>query len=179
MEDVGCGRGTNCRNRLSAHRQQVIKPRGTHPWRAENLTLDDSYKRKNSILTFVRNMKPKISAAEWEVMNVVWVQHPITAAQVYAGLPEGNGWKQKTVNTFLTRLVAKKVLGVTKQGNLNLYAPRLRREECVATEGDSFLSKVFQGAAGSLVLHFCERAELSPEEIRKLEQMLKAKKGRG
>lgn len=123
-------------------------------------------------------MTPRISAAEWEVMNVVWMQHPVTAAQVYAGLPDGTGWKQKTVNTFLTRLAEKKVLNVTKQGNVNLYAPRMRREECVASAGDSFLQKVFKGAAGSLVLHFCERADLSPEEIRKLEQMLKTKKGR-
>ena len=123
-------------------------------------------------------MIPRISAAEWEVMNVVWARHPVTAAQVYAGLPDGTGWKQKTVNTFLARLADKKVLSVTKQGNVNLYAPRLRREECVASAGDSFLQKVFKGAAGSLVLHFCERAELSPEEIRKLEQLLRSKKTR-
>jgi BlaI family penicillinase repressor len=123
-------------------------------------------------------MTPRISAAEWEVMNVVWTQHPVTAAQVHAGLPDTTGWKQKTVNTFLARLGEKKVLSVTKQGNVNLYAPRLRREECVASAGDSFLQKVFKGAAGPLVLHFCARAELSPEEIRQLEQMLKAKKGR-
>lgn len=123
-------------------------------------------------------MTPRLSAAEWEVMNVVWTEHPVTAAQVYTRLPESTGWKQKTVNTFLARLGDKKVLGITKQGNLNFYAPRLRREECVASAGDSFLQKVFKGAAGPLVLHFCERAELSPEEIRQLEQLLKAKKGR-
>src|SRR5579885_2383938 len=78
------------------------------------------------IPTTVRIMVPKISAAEWEVMNVVWAQHPVTAAQVYAGLPATTEWKQKTVNTFLARLVEKKVLSVTKQGNVNLYAPRLR-----------------------------------------------------
>jgi len=122
-------------------------------------------------------MTPRISSAEWEVMNVVWANPPpVTAAVVYAGLPEKRGWKQKTVNTFLTRLVAKKVLTVSKLGNTNLYAPRLRREQCVAAEGASFLNRVFQGAAGSLVLHFCENAELSDSEIKHLEQMLQSKK---
>ncbi len=123
-------------------------------------------------------MIPKISAAEWEVMNVVWAgQPPVTAATVYEALSGEQGWKQKTVNTFLTRLVGKKVLTVTKLGNTNLYTPRLRREQCVAAEGDSFLNKVFQGAAGSLMLHFCEKADLSDSEIKHLEQILKSKKG--
>ncbi len=123
-------------------------------------------------------MTPKISSAEWEVMNVVWANPlPVTSATVHAALPEERGWKQKTVNTFLTRLVAKKVLTVTKQGNANLYTPRLRREQCIAAEGDTFLRKVFQGAAGSLMLHFCEKAELSDREIEQLKQILEAKKG--
>jgi BlaI family penicillinase repressor len=122
-------------------------------------------------------MTPKISSSEWEVMNVVWANPaPITAATVYAGLPEKRGWKQKTVNTFLARLVAKKVLGVTKQGNANIYSARLRREQCVESEGHTFLNKVFQGAAGSLVLHFCEKAELSDNEIKHLEKILQSKK---
>jgi BlaI family penicillinase repressor len=123
-------------------------------------------------------MTPKISSAEWEVMNVVWANPPpVTAATVSAGLSEDRGWKQKTVNTFLARLVTKKVLAVTKLGNTNLYTPRLRREQCVAAEGNSFLNKVFQGAAGSLVLHFCENAELTDSEIKHLEQILRSKKG--
>ncbi|HEY4245703.1 MAG TPA: BlaI/MecI/CopY family transcriptional regulator [Lacunisphaera sp.] len=123
-------------------------------------------------------MIPKISAAEWEVMNVVWASPPpVTSATVYEALSEEQEWKQKTINTFLTRLAEKKVLTVTKLGNTNLYTPRLRREQCVAAEGDSFLNKVFQGAAGSLMLHFCEKADLSADEIKHLEQILKSKKG--
>ena len=52
-------------------------------------------------------MPPKISSAEWEVMSVVWDKAPVTATEVFEALPPGHGWKQKTVNTFLTRLVEK------------------------------------------------------------------------
>ena len=120
-------------------------------------------------------MTPKISSAEWEVMNVVWEKSPVTAVEVCNALPHAR-WKQKTVNTFLARLGGKGVLKITKQGNVNLYTPRLRREDCVANEGDSFLHRVFGGAPASLMLHFCERAEFTPEEIKQLERILKAKK---
>jgi BlaI family transcriptional regulator, penicillinase repressor len=123
-------------------------------------------------------MPPKISAAEWEVMNVVWDRSPISAVEVFAALPKGHNWAQKTVNTFLTRLVEKGALAVTREGKANSYTPLFPRDECVTAEGESFLSRVFQGAAGPLVLHFAERADLTPKEIRELERLLKAKKGR-
>lgn len=122
-------------------------------------------------------MSPKISSAEWEVMNVVWERGSVTAVEVFAALPEENEWKQKTVNTFLARLVEKGVLRVTKDGNVNVYAPKLRRDQCVARESESFLQRVFQGAAGPLLVHFCENADLSEADIRELEKVLKRKKG--
>lgn len=111
-------------------------------------------------------------------MNVVWEQCPVTAVEVFERLPADKAWAQKTVNTFLTRLVEKGVLGITKEGKANVYSPLLAREECIQTESESFLQRVFQGAAGPLMMHFCERAELTPAEIAELERMLKSKKGR-
>ena len=82
------------------------------------------------------------------------------------------------MNTFLARLVDKGVLAVDKSEKAFVYTAHVARETCVQTEGDSFLRRVFQGATGELVLHFCERANLTADEIRELEQLLKAKKTR-
>ncbi len=123
-------------------------------------------------------MPPKISSAEWDVMSVVWAKAPLTATEVFAALPAGHGWKQKTVNTFLSRLVDKGALAVDRSEKAFVYTARVAREKCVQTESASFLQRVFQGATGDLVLHFCERADLSAEEIRELEQLLKARKTR-
>lgn len=111
-------------------------------------------------------------------MNVVWDRSPLTAAEVFAALPADHGWKQKTVNTFLARLDDKGVLKVAKRDGVNVYAPRLRRGDCVAAESESFLQRVFQGAAGPLLLHFCEQQDLSAEEIGELQRLLRKKKGR-
>jgi BlaI family transcriptional regulator, penicillinase repressor len=123
-------------------------------------------------------MPPKISSSEWEVMDVLWAKSPLTSAEVFAALPAGHGWHQKTVNTFLTRLAAKGVVRVTKDGNANVYAARLQRGDCVAREGRGFLERVFRGAAGPMLLHFCEQADLTEEEIRELEKLLKKKKAK-
>jgi BlaI family penicillinase repressor len=123
-------------------------------------------------------MPPKISRSEWEVMNVLWSASPLTAADVFDRLPSRHGWHQKTVNTFLARLAAKGVVRIAKDGNVNRYAALLRREDCVAQEGRGFLDRVFRGAAGPMLMYFCEQAELTPAEIRELEKLLKKKKAK-
>jgi BlaI family transcriptional regulator, penicillinase repressor len=115
---------------------------------------------------------PKISAAEWEIANIVWDHHPISAPDVLKRLPE-TSWKQKTVNTFLTRLVEKGVLEAKRNGKANLYWPKLKREECVQEESHAFLNRVFKGTMASMVLHFVENEILSPDQIKELQQILK------
>lgn len=123
-------------------------------------------------------MAPKISSAEWDVMSVVWAKGPVTATEVFEALPSGHGWKQKTVNTFLTRLADKGVLKVDRKEKAFVYTARVPRERCVQSESESFLQRVFRGATGDLVKHFCASGELTPEEIRELQELLRAKKAR-
>jgi BlaI family penicillinase repressor len=118
----------------------------------------------------------KISPAEWDVLNVLWERAPAASADIFAALAGGRNWHPKTVNTFLTRLVEKGVLRVRREGKSNIYSPAKTREQCIRAESDSFLRRVFRGATGPMLLHFVERAELSPDEIRELERLLKQKK---
>lgn len=120
----------------------------------------------------------KISPAEWEVLNVLWDQSPATSTEVYAALADHTEWHQKTVSTFLTRLVEKGILRVHRDGRTNVYAPLKTREQCIRAESDSFMQRVFRGSVGPLLLHFVEGAKLTPEEIRDLERLLKQKKNK-
>lgn len=123
-------------------------------------------------------MPPKISSAEWEVMSVIWARAPLTATEVFDALPPGHGWKQKTVNTFLARLVEKGALAVDRGEKAFGYRARVARDKCVQSESASFLQRVFRGATSDLVLHFCERTDFTPDEIRELQRLLKSRKPR-
>ena len=115
---------------------------------------------------------PRISPSEWQVLETLWDRAPATAAEVFAALGDRAPWHFKTVNTFLTRLVDKGIVSVRREGRANVYAPRFSREQCVRQESDTFLKRFFRGAAGPMLAHFCERAELSDEEIARLRQIL-------
>jgi len=119
----------------------------------------------------------RISQAEWEVLNVLWDHPRSTAREVHAVLAATQAWNMKTVGTFLTRLVDKGVVAVKTDGPVFRYAARVSRDKTVRRESESFLERVFRGAAGPMLAHFCERTKLTPEEIARLQEILRRRKG--
>ena len=120
---------------------------------------------------------PTISDAEWDVMQVAWAAapQPVTANEVVDKLAGRKGWNPKTVRTLLNRLMNKGALAVEAQGKRYLYRPAVTREECVRRESRSFLSRVFGGAAGAMLVHFVNETPLTPEEVAQLKKVLARK----
>lgn len=119
---------------------------------------------------------PKISAAEWEVMKLLWKESPLTSEKIINSLTKKMGWSTQTVKTFITRLLKKEAIGFEKVGRAYNYYPLISEDECIKAENQSFLQKVYDGAVGMLFTRFLEEETLSEEEIEELEQILKDKK---
>ncbi len=119
---------------------------------------------------------PKISAAEWEVMKLLWKENPLTSEKIINSLTSKMDWSTQTVKTFITRLVKKEVIGFEKVGRTYNYYPLISEDECIKAENQSFLQKVYDGAVSMLFTKFLEEESLSEKEIEELEQLLKNKK---
>jgi BlaI family transcriptional regulator, penicillinase repressor len=119
--------------------------------------------------------QPTISAAEWEVMIVLWNQSPLTAAEVVGRLADRRDWSPRTIKTLLNRLTKKRAVGFSAQGKSYLYRPLVARDACVRRESRSFASRVFGGAVGPMLVHFVQQADLTPAEIAEIKQALMEK----
>ena len=119
---------------------------------------------------------PAIADSEWDVMNVLWsAGAPLAASDVVARLAGVRDWSPRTVKTLLNRLINKGALAYEAEGKRYLYRPRVSREQCVRDETRSFLSRVFAGAPGPMLLQFVAQAKLSPDEIDALKRLLDKK----
>ncbi len=119
---------------------------------------------------------PKISAAEWEVMKLLWKKNPLTSEKIINSLTSKMDWSKQTVKTFITRLLKKEAIDFEKVGRTYNYYPLISENECIKAENQSFLQKVYDGAVGMLFTKFLEEESLSEKEIEELEQLLKNKK---
>ncbi len=118
---------------------------------------------------------PKISEAEWVVMEVVWRTHPITALEVVRQLAAHKQWQDQTIRTMLRRLIRKKALNYKAEGKVYYYSPAVSRAQCVRGESRSFLERVFGGAAHPLLVQLAQETKLSSEEIAELRRILQQK----
>lgn len=106
-------------------------------------------------------------------MEVLWENSPLTAAEVAKTLRPTMNWADNTVRTLLTRLVEKGALNTGESpSGPRTFRPAFSREKCVAAEGESFLQRVFSGAAKPLLVHFAQNSKLTPAEVKELKRLL-------
>lgn len=116
---------------------------------------------------------PDISESEWILMEALWDSAPQTALELTRHLQPTTRWAENTVRTMLTRLVDKGALRTGENtGGTRTFSPAVSRDSCVKAESDSFMQRVFRGAAKPLLVHFAQSTRLTPEEVKELKKLL-------
>ena len=116
---------------------------------------------------------PDIAESEWSIMEALWESSPQTASEVTKTLRASMNWAENTVRTLLTRLVEKGALKTSENASgTRTFIPAVKREACVRAESQSFLDRIFGGAAKPLLVHFAQNSKLTAEEIKELKKLL-------
>ena len=118
---------------------------------------------------------PHITAAELRVMKVLWRLGSGTVRQVLDALPSESGGQPAytTVMTIMKQLAEKGALTADRQRQPFVYAPAVRRDRVLRSRLTQFLQTVFDGQAEDLVLHLVEQADLSREDLRRIDAKIR------
>jgi len=116
-------------------------------------------------------MTNRVSDSEKIVLEILWQESPLSSQDVVQRL-SAHDWTEKTVKTFLNRLVKKDILAFRKEGRRYFYSPKVERSEILSEESDGFLKRVFQGDMKALLATFVENKQLSSEELKYLKDLL-------
>ncbi|SMF74699.1 BlaI/MecI/CopY family transcriptional regulator [Allosphingosinicella indica] len=118
-------------------------------------------------------MAERISEAEHQLMEVLWQEAPLGAAEVASRVDPARDWSIQTVKTMLSRLLAKGALAHQEDGRRFLYRPLISREDVVTRESHRLLDRMFGGRLTPLVAHLAERDMLDAKDIAEIEALLK------
>jgi predicted transcriptional regulator len=118
---------------------------------------------------------PHITAAELRIMKVLWRLGSGTVRQVLDELPPDGGEPPAytTIMTMMKQLAEKDALAVDRERQPFVYTPAVRRDQVLRQRVTQFLHTVFDGQAADLVLHLAEEAELSTEDLRRIEAKIR------
>ena len=115
----------------------------------------------------------RISEAEHAVMEALWEQGTLTAAEVCEQVCKTRDWSLATVKTLLSRLVQKRAIETRPDGRRYLYTPLIERSDYVGGESRRLVDRLFGGRAASLVAHLAETEALTESDIDEIEALLK------
>jgi BlaI family penicillinase repressor len=119
---------------------------------------------------------PPLSPAEWEIMKTLWEHGPLDARGVFAAMSSDRSWVHQTVKTLLSRLVAKEAITYDQVGNSYLYRAIALREEMTRQEVRTVFDRIVGTAVSPVLAHFLDEANLTDEDIRQLQKILKEKR---
>lgn len=116
-----------------------------------------------------------VSAAEWEIMRVVWANEAVTSRKVIDTLEDKMEWKESTIKTLIGRLVEKDALQTVKEGRKYIYTALISEEDTVKSYSEDILSRVCNKDNGKVVRNLIKDATLSQNDIAELMDLLQEK----
>jgi BlaI family transcriptional regulator, penicillinase repressor len=126
----------------------------------------------------MKNM-PEISAAEHQVMKVIWNKNPITTLEIMKELEKTSNWKLNTIKTFINRLLNKGVLSYEKSGKVYSYYPLIEEKDYMKTVSRMFVKRLFGGSLMPMLATMVENDDLTLEDIEILKKrIIEKKKGK-
>ena len=85
----------------------------------------------------------RLPDTELEVMKALWTSGPGTPRAQLDQILAPFGWSPNTINTYLTRLVAKGFVSVRREGRGNLYTPLILRDDYQAFDSRAVLDRLY------------------------------------
>ncbi|HEM4279439.1 CopY/TcrY family copper transport repressor [Streptococcus suis] len=113
-------------------------------------------------------MEQTISAAEWQVMRVLWAHPGATSQEIIQALQEGFDWQATTIKTLLGRLRKKNYLRMAKETSKYHYYPLISEEEHLQGQVALLLATICSTKQGQLVEKMLDTGIFSKKTLEKL-----------
>lgn len=113
-----------------------------------------------------------ISPAEFEVLNELWQQSPLTANALVDRLSQHKDWHEKTVKTLISRLLKKRAISFEKQGRTYFYSPVVKREDFTQSVSTNVIERFFSGKISPLVAGFAKSNKLKADDVAQLKSII-------
>jgi BlaI family penicillinase repressor len=120
----------------------------------------------------------ELTEGEWAIMQAVWENQPCAAPTVQELLQRQKGWHYSTVKTIMDRMVTKGLLSAEKIRNLTLYRSAVTRKQAQKGEIMRAVKRAFDGALTPMMQFLVDTNQLSQEQLRELEVLIRRKRSR-
>jgi len=116
--------------------------------------------------------QPTLSAAQLEIMSIVWEAQPVTVAEVWRRLSALRPVARNTVQTMMKRLADKGWLRHSRRRNAFVYTAAIGRTKTVGSILTSVVNAAFAGSSEKLVMALLDTRDVSSDELARIRKMI-------
>ena len=121
------------------------------------------------------NKQHPVTPSEWSIMELLW-ESPRTLMELVNTLAKTIGWSKSTVTTMVRRMIDKGLVDFDTDGRTKLFRAAVSREDVVAQETDSLLTRAYRGSLGLMLSAMVSHKNLTKSDIDELYAILEKAK---
>jgi len=116
----------------------------------------------------------QITELQLAVLRLLWERGEATVADIWEALHAERGLAQTTLATIVTRLERRGVLARRSRARQFVYRALVTESEVQHSMVSELTEKLFEGDVPSLVNHLLTAQDVSPGDLARIREMLKA-----
>ena len=116
--------------------------------------------------------KPRLSALESAVMQVVWAKERSTADEVRLALAKRQDLKDSTIRTILRRLEEKGYIEHDVEGRTYVYRPRVEPHNVATQQIRGIIDRFCLGSVENLLVGMVDDNLITPDKLRDLAERI-------
>ena len=120
----------------------------------------------------VKKEMPRPTAAELEILRVLWERGPSTVREVQETLDQAKPTGYTTVLKLLQIMADKGLVARDEKQRAHVYSARFAQEQTQRQLLGDLLDRVFNGSALNLVMQALASRKTSREELSQIKQLL-------
>jgi BlaI family transcriptional regulator, penicillinase repressor len=120
----------------------------------------------------MEEIRPTPTAAELEILNILWENEPLTVKEIHEKLTETKDVGYTTALKIMQNMTAKGLLRREPNGKNQLYFSVFKKEETRGKLLDRFVESAFAGSASKLVMQLLGNKKTSKSEIDEIRRII-------
>ena len=109
-------------------------------------------------------------------MRILWAASEASVASVHEQLEKEREIAFTTVSTMLRKMEDRGLVEHRAEGRRYLYRPLVAEDAVTRSMAEDLLERFFDGSVAAMVSHFLSTREISADELKQLQKMVRDRK---
>ena len=118
----------------------------------------------------------RMGRMQLRIMKVLWERGPASVADVHEALRAEAGLAYTTIATMLRKMEARGLVMHDSEGRRFLYRAAIEPDVVTRSMANDVLDRLFEGRLADMLDHLLSTREISREELRELERLIRERK---